>query len=174
VKLAVCLFLLTLAARAGDIKINPPEPDPVRVTFNQEFSLGSFGFCILKVETMAKITRELGGVVTEPLRWPSGETPVMITFGFWTLSRRPCEKGDAGEIQIVDDDDNLYKPDPDVTRFLSLDWLQTLKPGMKYLQKQVFLLPSKVAASHFTIQIPERGEYFNGNNLAYMVVNYHP
>ena len=56
----------------------------------------------------------------------------------------------------------------DVTQFLSLDWLQTLKPGMKYLQRQVFMLPAEVAKSHFTIQIPERGEYFNGNNLAYM------
>ena len=117
---------------------------------------------------MATITRQLGGVVTEPMRWPPDKTPIMITFGFWSLSNRWTEKGDAGEIQIVDDNDNLYKPDPDVTPFLSLDWLKTLKPGMKYLQRQVFMLPAEVAKSHFTIQIPERGEYFNGNNLAYM------
>jgi hypothetical protein len=159
--------VLASIAFSDDLKLNPPEPEPLRVTYNQEFSLGGFGFSILKVEALTKIMR--GG---ETLRTPLGERAVMVTFGFWSLSNRPCERGDAGEVQIIDDSDNLYKPDADVDQFLGLDWLDTLKPGMKYMQRQVFLLPTEVSESHFTIQIPERGQYVNGNNLAYMVVNF--
>jgi hypothetical protein len=163
--LILLVAFMASMAYAEDLQINPPEPNPVRVTFNQEFSLGGFGFSIFKVE-------ELNTGRGQILRTTLDQKAIMITFGFWSLSKRPCERGDAGEIQIVDDDNNLYKPDAGDAQFLGLDWLDTLKPGMKYMQKQIFILPAAVAESHFTIQIPERGQYVNGNNMAYMVVNF--
>jgi hypothetical protein len=164
VRILAALLLLAVTSLGEETN----EPKLVRVTFNQDFELGRFGFCILSVETGDRLQRGI-----EPLRTTADRKFIVVTYGLWTLSKETVLKGDAGEMRLRDSKDTIYTPDSDTMAFMRYDWLDQLKPGMKYLERKVFLIPTEIAQSSLRLEIPEPSGYSSQNRVAWIQLEYH-